>query len=151
LAFTALDFGAGFGSIRGMQPWQLVLISVAGWMSRKQQQVIDYLLDENRVLREQIGKKRLSFTDGQRRRLAVKAKIIGRKRLQEIARSATPQALLKWYRELIAGKNDGSHKRGPGRPKTGEELRALVKRLAKENLGWGYKWRRVGRQAVSDP
>ena len=122
-----------------MQPWQLVLISVAGWMSRKQQQVIDYLLEENRVLREQIGKKRLSFTDGQRRRLAAKAKIIGRKRLQEIARAATPQALLKWYRELIAGKYDGSQKRGPGRPKTGEELRALVIRLAKENLGWGYK------------
>ena len=122
-----------------MQAWQWVLIGVAGWLNRKQQRVIDYLVEENRVLREQIGKKRLTFTDGQRRRLAVKAKAVGLSRLKDIARAATPQALLKWYRNLIAGKYDGSQKRGPGRPKTGEELRELVIRLAKENLGCGYK------------
>jgi putative transposase len=122
-----------------MQPWQLLLIGVAGWMNRKQQQVIEYLLEENRVLREQIGKNRLSLTDRQRRRLAGKAKAVGAKGLKEFARVATPQALLRWYRNLIAGKYDGSQKRGPGRPKTGEELRELVIRLAKENLGWGYK------------
>ena len=103
-----------------MQPWQLLLIGVAGWMNRKQQQVIEYLLEENRVLREQIGKKRLSLTDRQRRRLAGKAKVVGSKGLKEFARVATPQALLRWYRNLIAGKYDGSQKRGPGRPRTGE-------------------------------
>jgi putative transposase len=73
------------------------------------------------------------------RRLAVKAKAVGLSRLKQIARVATPEALLKWYRNLIAGKYDGRQKRGPGRPKTSEELREVVIRLAKEKLGWGYK------------
>ena len=77
-----------------MQPWQLVLIGVAGWMNRKQQQLIDYLLEENRVLREQLGKQRLSFSEAQKKRLALKAKAVGLRRLKEIASAATPQALM---------------------------------------------------------
>ncbi len=42
----------------------------AGWVNRSQQDVIEYLQAENRVLREQLGDGRLLFTDGQRRRLA---------------------------------------------------------------------------------
>ncbi len=64
-------------SISFMQPWQLVLLGVAGWMNRKQQQLIDYLLEENRVLREQLGKQRLSFSAAQKKRLALKAKSVG--------------------------------------------------------------------------
>ena len=127
------------GSIEDMQPWQLILIGVAGWLNRKQQQVIEYLIEENRVLREQIGKKRLSFTDAQRRRLAVKAKALGWRRLKEIAQVATPQALMNWYRKLIAAKYDGSRNRGPGRPRTQPGIQELVIRLARENGGWGYK------------
>jgi hypothetical protein len=51
---------------------------IVGWVNRQQQTVIDYLKEENRVLREQLGKKRLQFTDDQRRRLAAKAKMLGR-------------------------------------------------------------------------
>ena len=40
------------GSIQVMQPWQLILIGVAGWLNRKQQQLIEYLLKENRVRRD---------------------------------------------------------------------------------------------------
>ena len=46
-------------------------------MNRKQQQVIDYLLEENCVLREQLGGRRLSLSEAQKRRLAAKAKGIG--------------------------------------------------------------------------
>ena len=46
-------------------------------MNRHQQQVIEYLIEENRVLREQIGSKRMRFNDDQRRRLAAKAKELG--------------------------------------------------------------------------
>ena len=121
-----------------MQPWQSILVGVAGWMNRKQQQAIEYLLEENRVLREQIGKKRLSFSEAQKRRLAAKAKAIGLSRLNDLAQVAGPQTLLRWYRELIARKYDGSRKRARGRPLSSAELRDLVVRMAKENRGWGY-------------
>jgi len=47
-----------------MQPQILLLLSIlAGWMNRKQQKAIDYLMEENRVLREMLGQKRLPLTD----------------------------------------------------------------------------------------
>jgi hypothetical protein len=51
-----------------------LLISVAGWMNQQQQFAIDYLREENRVLKEQLGGRRLRLNDDQRRRLAAKAK-----------------------------------------------------------------------------
>ena len=59
---------------RVLDPFRFVLMAVAGWMNQRQLQVIDYLREENRVLREQLGERRLRFTDDQRRRLAAKAK-----------------------------------------------------------------------------
>src|SRR5262249_50776259 len=93
-----------------------------GWMNQKQQQAIDYLREENRVLKEQLGTRRLRFTDDQRRRLAAKAKLVGRRVLADIAETVTPDTLLAWHRKLMAEKYDGSAKRGPGRPRTASEL-----------------------------
>ena len=56
-------------------------MTLAGWVNRSQQEVIEYLQEENRVLREHLGGKRLHFTDAQRRRLATKAKAISRQTL----------------------------------------------------------------------
>jgi hypothetical protein len=56
------------------QPWQLLLMSIAGIMNRRQQQIIEYLTEENRVLKEHLKGKRMCYTDRQRRRLAAKAK-----------------------------------------------------------------------------
>src|SRR5262249_6048314 len=89
-----------------------------GWMNQQQQQAIDYLREENRVLREQLGGRRLRFTDDQRRRLAARAKGLGRRVLSQIATIVTPGTLLAWHRKLIARKYDGSASRGPGRPRT---------------------------------
>jgi hypothetical protein len=47
-------------------------------MSQRQPQVIEYLIEENLVLREQIGKRRMRFSDDQRCRLAAKAKKLGK-------------------------------------------------------------------------
>ena len=55
-------------------PFRLLLISLAGWLNHRQQEALDDLQEENRVLREQLGGKRLHFNDDQRRRLAVRAK-----------------------------------------------------------------------------
>ena len=57
-------------------PLQVLMLIFAGWVNRHQQDVIEYLQEENRALRDQLGGKRLRFTDRQRRRLAVKAKAI---------------------------------------------------------------------------
>jgi transposase InsO family protein len=120
------------------QPLRFLLFMIAGWVNRKQLDVVAYLQEENRVLREQLGGKRLRFTDAQRRRLAAKAKKIGRKGLRKFATIAAPDTLLRWFRELIARKYDGSAKRGPGRPPVMEQNRELVVKMAKENQ-WGYK------------
>jgi hypothetical protein len=117
---------------------QFLMLIFAGWVNRSQQDVIEYVQEENRVLREQLGGKRLLFTDGQRRRLAAKAKAIGRKGLFEIGTLVTPDTLLRWYRRLIAKKYDGSKIRKPGRPKTAAEIEQLIIRMARDNPRWGY-------------
>ena len=52
------------------QTWQFILVALAGWLNQQQQDIVAYLSEENRVLREQLGGKRLRFTDDQRRRLS---------------------------------------------------------------------------------
>jgi transposase InsO family protein len=117
---------------------QFLMLIFAGWVNRSQQDVIEYLQEENRVLREQLGGKRLRFTDAQRRRLAAKTKAIGRKGLLEISTLVTPDTLLRWYRKLIARKYDGSSTRRSGRPRTAVEIQELVMWMARDNPGWGY-------------
>src|SRR5918996_4516234 len=98
-----------------LDPFRFLLISIAGWMNQRQLHMIEYLREENRVLREQLGGRRLRLNDDQRRRLAAKAKGLGRKLLSEVATIVTPETLLRWHRNLIAEKYDGSSKRGSGR------------------------------------
>ena len=105
---------------------KFLLLIWAGWVNRAQQNAIDYLKEENRILREQVGKKRLRLTNLQRRRLAEKAKVVGRKALRDLARIVTPDTLLRWHRELIAKKYDGSEQRRPGRPRSSQEIQALI-------------------------
>ena len=120
-------------------PFSFLVVSIAGWMNQPQQQVIEYLIEENRVLREQMGTRRMRFSDDQRRRLAVKAKKLGRKLLSQVATIVTPETLLAWHRKLIAKKYDGSAHRTPGRPRAAAEIAGLVIRMAEENRGWGYR------------
>ena len=132
-----------------LDPFQFVVIAFAGWMNQHQQQVVEYLLEENRVLREQVGSRRMRFNDEQRRRLAVKAKRLGHKLLVQVATVVTPETLLAWHRKLIAEKYDGSASRMPGRPRTAAEVEALVVRMAEENRNWGYR-RIQGALPISD-
>ena len=123
----------------GLNPFSFLVVSVAGWINQRQQQLIEYLVEENRVLREQVGNRRLRFTDDQLRRLAARAKKLGRKVLTQVATIVTPETLLAWHRRLIAKKYDGSAYRNAGRPKTLAEISALVVRMAEENRAWGYR------------
>ncbi|MCA9040560.1 MAG: hypothetical protein KDA65_09465 [Planctomycetaceae bacterium] len=48
-----------------MQHWHLLVLSLASWLNREQQQAIEYLHTENRVLREKLGKRRDLLKDDQ--------------------------------------------------------------------------------------
>ena len=122
-----------------LDPLSFLITAVAGWMNQHQRHVIEYLMEENRVLREQICNRRLKFSDDQRRRLAAKAKKISRRLLAEVATIVTPETLLAWHRKLIAQKYDGSSLRTSGRRRTRDEVAAIVVRMAEENRGWGYR------------
>ncbi|MEN6384385.1 MAG: hypothetical protein ABFD79_04235 [Phycisphaerales bacterium] len=121
-----------------IRPWTIMLTMLAGWMNQHQQDVIEYLKTENAILKEKIGKKRIILSDEQRRRLAVLAKKITRKGLDEICGIFSPDTILRWHRELIARKYDGSKNRKYGRPQISKELRNLIINIAKKNRGWGY-------------
>ncbi len=124
--------------MNAIHAWQLLLVALAGWMNRQQQNVIAYIQEENRILKHKLKDKRIRFTDNERRRLAVKGKVLGRRVLREVASIVTPDTILAWHRKLIAQKWDYSERRGPGRPRVRDEIAQLTVRMAQENPGWGY-------------
>jgi hypothetical protein len=123
---------------RPRSPFALLTAIFAGWVNRHQRGVIDYLLEENRILRARLGKSRLLFTDAERRRLARKGGPLGRRILGAIVSIVTPDTILAWHRKLVAAKwtYKSRKKRGPSDAK--KEIEALVVRFATENPGWGY-------------
>jgi hypothetical protein len=111
-------------------PLQLLAVWFGVWLSRVLQEQVDYLKAENRLLREKLGTNQVRLTVAERRRLATPGKALGRKGLAAVATIASPETILRWYRELVAKKYDGSQQRGQGRPKTSAEVAALVVRMA---------------------
>lgn len=98
----------------------------------------EYLATENRILKSKLGLP-IQFNDSERIQLATIGKKIGVKALKEIGCIVKPETILKWFRQLIAKKFDGSKNRKyPGRPKVDAEIEKKVVTMAKENL-WGYK------------
>ena len=80
-------------------PLQILLFTISGWVNRRQQDMIAYLVEENRVLKEQSKGRKLRLTDDQRRRLAAKAKRLGRQALNRVATIVTPDTLMRWHRQ----------------------------------------------------
>ena len=119
-------------------PLQYLVATLALWLNRQQQEVIDYLKEENRLLKAKLGDRKLQFTDAERRRLAIRAKAIGRKLLGKLETLVTPDTLLRWHRELVAQKWNFGRRRGPDRPRTQDEIVSLILRMAEENPSWGY-------------
>ena len=117
---------------------QFLVLTFAGWGNRHQDDLIAYLREENRVLREHLGPRPLRRTDAQRRRLAVRGQQLGRRVLMQVAGIVTPDPILRWYRRLIAQTYDGSARRGRGRPMPRRDVAALVVRMAVEHPQWGY-------------
>ena len=91
--------------LRSIQPLRFLLTLLAGWINRRQLETIDYLKEENRLLKERLG--------GRRRRLARRAYALGPKALSELDTLVTPDTLMRWYRTLVAKKWTYTHRRRP--------------------------------------
>jgi putative transposase len=123
-------------------PLQFITAMVAYAINERMARRIEYLSEEVRVLREvyaaTTGRKRVSFTDEQRRRLAIKGKALTPEEREECCQIVRPSTILAWFRQLVALRYDSSRVRKPGRPRKAHDIQMLVLRLAGENPGWGY-------------
>jgi putative transposase len=100
-------------------------------------QVIQYLREENRILKARLRTRRVRFTDDERRRVAASGAPLGRRLLAQLAMIVRPDTILRWHRQLVARKWTYSKGR-PGRPHVLPEIRRLVVRMATENPTCGY-------------
>ena len=89
-------------------PWQMLLFAMAGWINRYQQAKLEFCLEQIRTYKQLHGGKPLRLNDDQRRRLAAKGKELGLSGLRELVTLVTPETIMRWHRELIARKYDGS-------------------------------------------
>jgi len=118
--------------------WKTLLAYITGSVDQHLLLRNEYLVTENRMLRNQITG-RVRLTDGERRTLAEIGQKLGKQALEEVAKIVKPDTILAWHRKLIAQKFDGSKQRkAPGRPAIDQEIEALVVRMAQENRSWGY-------------
>src|SRR5579862_4155456 len=111
----------------------LVSAGIACWLERQAAARIEYLKAENRALRIRLGRRRMIFTDAERRTLAKLAKEVGRKALSNLDPIVTPATLLRWHRELVAKKWTFLERRRPGRPRTKVDIEQLIVRMATDN------------------
>ena len=94
-----------------------MILLVASWVGRRQGEAIECCAPRTAYCAP-ASPPRLRFADAERRLLAEKGKPLGRKLLAEMASPASPETILRWYREQVAAKYDGNRARGSGRPAT---------------------------------
>jgi putative transposase len=103
-----------------------LLMTVSGWVHRRQLMVIEFLQVGNRLLKARLSDERIRFTDAERALLARKAKAAGRKALLALDTLVSPDTLMRWNRRLIAQKWDFGKRGGPGRPGVMREISQLI-------------------------
>jgi hypothetical protein len=118
--------------------WKKLLESITASVDEELRLRNAYLQAENRMLRQQING-RIQLMDGDRKALAALGQQLGKKALEEIATIAKPDTILAWHRTLADQKVETSEPHTfVGRPRIGQEIEALVVRMARENRSWGY-------------
>ena len=118
--------------------WPRILAYITGTVDQELLLRNEYLVAENRILKEQVNG-RLLLSDAERKTLAEIGYRLGRKTLEDVANAAKPDTILGWYRKLVAQKFDGSKaRRKVGRPQVDDDIEQLIVRMARENPSWGY-------------
>ena len=99
----------------------------------------EYLRQENKILKSKI-KKRIVFTDDERRTLVEAALAMGKDLMEQFVTIVKPKTILAWQCRLEKQKWDYSDRRenNPGRPRIPQDIEQLVCKMARENE-WGYK------------
>ncbi len=93
--------------------WKTLLAYITGTVDQELLLRNEYLVTENRILRNQI-KGRVRLSDGERKALAEIGQKLGTKALEDVANIVKPDTILAWHRKLVAQKCDGSQQRGAG-------------------------------------
>ena len=118
--------------------WKRLLESVSEFLNDHLQLRNDYLIVENRILRNQIHG-RVQLTDNERKERGEIGAKLGKKALAEIATVATPDTILAWHRMFADQPVEPSAPRkSVGRPRVDQDIEDLVVRMARENRSWGY-------------
>ena len=118
-----------------MSLFRSLLLVIAGSTQRELARQVRYLKVENEILRSKLPA-RITVTPKERQRLMKFGSTLGRA-LHRLVTIVTPDTFLRWIRE---DKRAGRKRTRPakrGRPRTAEEIRRLIVKLAKENA-WGY-------------
>jgi hypothetical protein len=121
-----------------IKPLNILLVMLAGLLNRRQQEMIDYLKEENKILREKLGKKRILLSADQKWRLAVLGRTLGKRLLSQICCAFSADTVLRWHRMLIANKYDSSGSARMGLPQITDELRNAIVTVARGNRDRGY-------------
>ena len=118
--------------------WKKLLVYITGSVEEELLLRNEYLVAENRILRDQLPG-RVHLSDTERRTLAEIGKKLSKQALEEVASIVKPETILAWHRRLVAQKFDGSkHCNYLGRPRVDPEVEELVLRMARENRSWDY-------------
>ena len=118
-------------------PLQFLLLVFAGWVNRRQVEVIEYLQEEKPRPSRATRRSSPALPPRPAQEVAAKGRAIGRRALEQLAGLVTPDTILRWYRELIARKYDGSSRRQGGCSGTADSLQRLVVQFATDNPSWG--------------
>jgi hypothetical protein len=120
------------------RPFHLFALALAGLLNRRQAAAVEYLREENRVLRSRLPEVRLRFTDAERTRPAVRGAELGRALLADVATLASPDTILRWHRKLVAAKWTFNEKSKSDRAGLMVKIGALAVRFANDDPTRGY-------------